>query len=170
MEPIVLKCPGCGGELEFERNMEFGFCKYCGNKVMIPKQAPTQVVNIVSDSSKFFLLIYQKGEQTQHAIKDEVTLKIDYRNNSAYGDPNPLGIEVSSNGVAIPVKSRLPTSVGTGRIQISGIGSSLSLTKDQKVHININGEPMNTDFTRIFYGDMVSVGSLIIRIQPIPTD
>lgn len=170
MELVVLKCPYCGGELEFEGGMEFGFCMYCGTKVMISKPAPLQAINVISDSSKFFLLLYQKGQQTQHAIKDEVSVVVGYRNNAASGDPNPLGIKISTNGVQIDNKIRLPSSVGIGNIQISGIGSTLNITRDHKLKVNINGEEMTSTVSRLYYGDMVSIGNLILRVQPIPSE
>lgn len=29
----VLNCPSCGGKIEFDKDQEFGFCKYCGAKI-----------------------------------------------------------------------------------------------------------------------------------------
>lgn len=170
MEPIVLKCTNCGGDLEFEGSMDFGFCKYCGSKVMIPKSVPSQVVNIMSDTAKFFLLVYAKGEQSQHAIKDEVTIDIGYRNNAANGDPAPLGMKITTNGLEIPNKFRLKAEVGAGRIQISGIGKNLNISKEQKVRANINCSEMVANSSRLGYGDLVSIGNVIIRVQPMPSD
>ena len=28
----ALTCPNCNGEVELDKNQEFGFCKYCGTK------------------------------------------------------------------------------------------------------------------------------------------
>jgi len=170
MELISLRCPNCGGDLKFEDSMEFGFCQYCGNKVMIPRATPSQTVNLLSDTTKFFFMVYYKGEQVQHAIKDEVTIKVKYRNNAASGDPMPLGIEISTNGIAIENKFKLPVNVGIGNMQISGIGSSLSLSKEQKLNVNINGAEMSTNLSRIFYGDLISLGNIILRVQPMPAD
>ncbi|WP_400203156.1 hypothetical protein [Candidatus Methanomassiliicoccus intestinalis] len=166
MDPISLRCNNCGGSLEFEKSMDFGFCKYCGNKVMIPKQASTQVINVISDSTKFYLLIYYKGEQVQHAIKDEVTIAVKYRNNAAAGEPLPMGIEITTNGLSIPNKAKLSKNVGIGIIQISGIGATLTMSKEQKVKMAINGTPIQTNLTGLNYGDLVSLDNLIFRIQP----
>ncbi len=47
--PVVhLRCPKCAGELDFEDSREFGYCQYCGAKVMIEKSP--QVNNYNSDS------------------------------------------------------------------------------------------------------------------------
>ena len=170
MEPISLKCPNCGGELKFETTMEFGFCMYCGNKVMIPRAAPSQVVNIMSDSAKFFLFVYYKGEQTQHAIEDEVTITVKYRDSAASGDPNPLGLEIKTDGLTIPCKAKIAAETGTGKVQISGIGKSLNISKEQKVRMNINGIALGSNSSRLYYGDMVSIGNVILRVQPMPAD
>jgi len=34
---ISLKCPNCGGMIQLDTSKEFGFCMYCGNKVMLRK-------------------------------------------------------------------------------------------------------------------------------------
>lgn len=34
---VALKCPSCGGSFELDDSMEFGFCTYCGTKVMQEK-------------------------------------------------------------------------------------------------------------------------------------
>lgn len=34
MNTIVMKCPNCGANVDFDEGQEVGFCKYCGTKVM----------------------------------------------------------------------------------------------------------------------------------------
>ena len=34
---VNLKCPGCGQPITMDESREFGFCNYCGNKVMVDK-------------------------------------------------------------------------------------------------------------------------------------
>lgn len=41
---IALKCPNCNGNVEFDSTREFGFCIYCGTKVMIQEE----IANIVN--------------------------------------------------------------------------------------------------------------------------
>ncbi len=44
--PIVqIKCPNCGGDIELEDTREFGFCVYCGTKIMITEKV-TQKIQI----------------------------------------------------------------------------------------------------------------------------
>ncbi len=170
MEPIVLKCPSCGGGLEFESSLEFGFCKYCGSKVMIPKKVPETVINNFPDTTRFFLLTYQSGDQTQHAVKDEITIVVQYRNNAASGDPKPLGAKISSNGLDIPNKFKLSSDAGVGTVQITGLGNNLTISRESKVSVNINGMKMETTSSRLHYGDLISISSMILRVQPLPSN
>ena len=38
MALISLRCPSCGADIELDETREFGFCSYCGTKVMMDKQ------------------------------------------------------------------------------------------------------------------------------------
>ena len=35
MQIIKIECPSCGATPEVDKNMEFGFCSYCGTKIYI---------------------------------------------------------------------------------------------------------------------------------------
>lgn len=168
MDIVNLNCPNCGGVLEFRIGAEYGFCMYCGSKVLIPKPERQNSL-MISDSTKFFLLIYSKGVQTQNAIKDSVRMELKYRDNAVSGDPRPLGITVMTSGQEIQNKFKIG-GTGTGVLEISGIGKNLTLTKDQKIKASINGQQMTTNSTRLWYGDLVSIDQLIFRIQPMPDE
>lgn len=32
---IALKCPECNGDIQLDDNREFGFCQYCGTKILL---------------------------------------------------------------------------------------------------------------------------------------
>lgn len=34
----ALKCPQCGADIEFDGDREFGFCQYCGTKIVPERQ------------------------------------------------------------------------------------------------------------------------------------
>ena len=40
MPLIALKCPECGGDIQLDDAREFGFCMYCGCKVLLDRAAP----------------------------------------------------------------------------------------------------------------------------------
>lgn len=35
---IALKCPSCGADINLDSSREFGFCSYCGMKIVQDKQ------------------------------------------------------------------------------------------------------------------------------------
>lgn len=51
MALVALKCPNCGGSLDLDDSREFGFCQYCGTKIMIQEEKKKQLVE-VDDSKK----------------------------------------------------------------------------------------------------------------------
>ena len=38
MPIVTLKCKHCGGDVELDDTREFGFCVYCGTKIMIQQE------------------------------------------------------------------------------------------------------------------------------------
>ena len=37
MALVSLKCPNCAGDIDLDDSREFGFCMYCGSKVLVTK-------------------------------------------------------------------------------------------------------------------------------------
>lgn len=49
MSVISLRCPDCGGNVELDDKRQFGFCVYCGTKIMIQEQMKQRYVLDNSD-------------------------------------------------------------------------------------------------------------------------
>lgn len=45
MNVIKLVCPNCKANLELDDSREFGFCQYCGAKILLEKDQPNVVIN-----------------------------------------------------------------------------------------------------------------------------
>ena len=45
MKVIKLVCPNCKANLELDDSREFGFCQYCGTKILLEKEQPNVVIN-----------------------------------------------------------------------------------------------------------------------------
>ncbi len=168
MTLVLLRCPHCDGDINLDDSNEFGFCMYCGSKVMIEKKPETIVNNIFmnSNSSRFYLLVYRKGELTQHSIKDSVTMDLVYRDDAAMGDPKPLGIKILNGNTTIPNKLNAGNT-GPGRLEIVYSGNTFNLTKEQKIKAKINGIPLLTNSSKLGFGDMIAIDDIIFRIQPL---
>lgn len=81
-----------------------------------------------------------------------------------------MGASISSNGQTIPNNIKLSTEVGIGTIQITGHGNNLTISREQKINLKINGAVMKTTASKLHFGDLVSIGNMILRIQPIPSE
>ena len=45
MNVIKLVCPNCKANIELDDSREFGFCQYCGTKILLEKEQPNVVIN-----------------------------------------------------------------------------------------------------------------------------
>lgn len=52
MSLVAIKCPGCGAEIELDDSREFGFCNFCGTKVMQEKIVVEHKGNVKIDNSE----------------------------------------------------------------------------------------------------------------------
>jgi len=52
MSVIELKCPKCSGDLELEDSREFGFCRFCGAKIMISDMITQKISVEFRDTGK----------------------------------------------------------------------------------------------------------------------
>lgn len=68
MSLIALKCPSCGGNLEFEDSREFGFCQYCGTKIMISQEINNTVNNTVNNFNSTTIISNGYEEQINRKI------------------------------------------------------------------------------------------------------
>ena len=68
MSIIALKCPNCGGNLEFEDSREFGFCQFCGTKVMIREEINKTVNNTVNNFNSTTIINSSNDEQNRKKI------------------------------------------------------------------------------------------------------
>lgn len=46
MKLVALKCPNCNADIELDKDREFGFCNYCGTKIMVADAVQKVTVNI----------------------------------------------------------------------------------------------------------------------------
>lgn len=69
---IALKCPSCGAEISLDDSREFGFCQYCGTKVVQDKQVIEHrgSVKIDRDQEIANLLIRARTLVNQNRVLD----------------------------------------------------------------------------------------------------
>lgn len=72
MKIIALKCPNCNANIELNRDKEFGFCNYCGTKIMIADavQKVSGTVNINRSSEINNILKRAKDYEERQMLDD----------------------------------------------------------------------------------------------------
>ncbi|MCQ2481360.1 MAG: hypothetical protein MJ121_04510, partial [Clostridia bacterium] len=53
MGMVAMKCPSCSADIELDDSREFGFCNFCGTKVMQDKIVVEHRGNVKVDNSEF---------------------------------------------------------------------------------------------------------------------
>ncbi len=53
MGMVTMNCPGCGSPVELDDSREFGFCTYCGAKVMVDRMIVEHKGSVKIDNSEF---------------------------------------------------------------------------------------------------------------------
>ncbi len=66
MSVIALKCPECGANLEFDDSREFGFCQFCGTKILIESS------KVINDNSTTINNYYSNSNPSPRELKCEI--------------------------------------------------------------------------------------------------
>lgn len=83
---VSVKCPDCGAEINLDESREFGFCSYCGAKVVQEKIVIEHRGSVKIDDSKELKNLYQAARNAREAM-DNATALLHYQTISAK-DPN----------------------------------------------------------------------------------
>lgn len=83
---IAVRCPQCGADVQLDESREFGFCTYCGTKIMQEKIFVEHNGSIKIDSSEELKNLYIAARNTTEAGDKNTAL--DYYRKIAMIDPN----------------------------------------------------------------------------------
>lgn len=50
MNMQIVKCPSCNGEVQVDMSRDFGFCSYCGTKIIFEREAPLNATQAFADN------------------------------------------------------------------------------------------------------------------------
>lgn len=50
MKMQVVNCPNCNGEVQFDSTREYGFCTYCGTKIIFSRDVPANATQAFADN------------------------------------------------------------------------------------------------------------------------
>ena len=86
MNVIKLVCPNCKANLELDDSREFGFCQYCGTKILLEKEQPNTVVNQVINNTNINITLNNSNIITGTEYEDD---DINQSNNSQIIETDP---------------------------------------------------------------------------------
>lgn len=96
---IAVRCPACGADIELDDSCEFGFCTYCGSKVMQDKVVVEHKGNVKIDNSEYVEKFLQNARRAKQKEDWDETEK--YYNLVEQNDPTNIeAIFYSSYGKA----------------------------------------------------------------------
>lgn len=88
MALIALKCPNCNGDIQLDNRNQFGFCMYCGCKVMLQESIPKKITIDESDKVDSYLSLandhLRNGLRLQALEYAEKVINIDPDNAQAW--------------------------------------------------------------------------------------
>ena len=94
MAIVALKCPHCGGNLEMEDSREFGFCQYCGTKIIIQDETVNNITNYTTINNNY---LQYKETSGQHIYP--ILTEGHYEGPLVNGKPHGKGIFFWPGGV-----------------------------------------------------------------------
>jgi len=81
MPLISLRCPNCGASLEFNEGTKFGFCMYCGNKVVLVEESRKVEIDnssMVANWRKLCIEAFNHGEYEEAKAYANKILEVDF--------------------------------------------------------------------------------------------
>lgn len=122
---IVLKCPSCGAEINLDKNREFGFCSFCGTKIIQDKQIiEHRVINDHSSDVNGYLFLAQrcleKGDIDAAELYYEKILAIEPTNETANIKLKEIDTIVRIDNVFVKRLSCLVDASTKFKVQIDG--------------------------------------------------
>lgn len=63
---VAMKCPGCGADIQLDDSREFGFCNFCGTKVMQEKIIVEHQGSVKMDNSEFVQKYLQNARRARN--------------------------------------------------------------------------------------------------------
>lgn len=77
MPLIVLKCPQCSADIDFDESRDLMFCKYCGTKIL------REQVNVINQITKDAQYYFDTWIQLRERLKEN---PVDYRTRKAFDE------------------------------------------------------------------------------------
>jgi hypothetical protein len=105
-------------------------------------------------------------EQIKHIVDDEVTFSIAHRRGAMMGDEDPMDLTASSKNNPLPLRIKCGNII-PDKIQIIRVDDDFFVNKGEKIKLFLNGAEVRASSFKVGYGDLLRIGDIVIRLQPI---
>lgn len=136
---IALKCPSCGAEITLDETREFGFCQYCGTKIVQEKQVIEHRGSVSLDrSSEINNLLIRGQEMLMRKEYDNAetyfnrVLDIDVNNIIARRELDNIYNAKHQPNLTITITSKFYNKKAQVRIDIDGVSQGTITVGDTR--------------------------------------
>ena len=118
MNMQVVTCPNCNGQIQIDVSREFGFCSYCGTRIVFEREAPLNATQAFADNRSAALdeirriMDHFKPVANDFRRIDAVNDQIDHLTNKKYSGVIGAGITILVIGLLIILCGGIPVGIG----------------------------------------------------------
>lgn len=127
---IALRCPSCGAEINLDKSREFGFCSYCGTKIMQERQIIEHRGSITLDRSSEINGLLSRARTL--TAQGRIIEAGHYYERALTLDPNNIEAQQGLN--------RAETTITGPNVFITRVGTNCA--KGVKMNIPVNGNKL----------------------------
>lgn len=117
MNMQVVTCPNCNGQVQIDASREFGFCSYCGTKIVFEREAPLNATQAFADNRSAALdeitRIMDHFEPVADDFRrvDAVNDEINFLSHKSYAGVIGAGIVILIIGIIIMLCGGIPVGI-----------------------------------------------------------
>ena len=117
MNMQVVTCPNCNGQVQIDASREFGFCSYCGTKIVFEREAPLNATQAFADNRSAALDEITRIMDHFDPVADDfrrvdaINDEINFLSHKSYAGVIGAGIVILVIGVLIMLCGGIPVGI-----------------------------------------------------------
>ena len=117
MNMQVVTCPNCNGQVQIDASREFGFCSYCGTKIVFEREAPLNATQAFADNRSAALdeitRIQDHFEPVANDFRrvDVINDQIGFLSNKKYSGLIGAGVTTLIIGIIVTLCGGIPVGI-----------------------------------------------------------
>ena len=147
MNMQVVTCPNCNGQVQIDTSREFGFCSYCGTKILFERDAPLNATQAFADNRTAALDEIARIMDHFEPVADEfrrvdaINDQIGILANKKYSGTISAGIIILVIGLIVMLCGGIPVGIVMMIVAVLlFVGSGVQKNNDQQTIENLKEE------------------------------